>query len=121
MKYTKMFYGNQYIGKFSLNSKKTLREKIVLYIKYYLWQSAKIMIIAWLVVGGIKVGQHFTPVKTVMAEKTVTIEVKGKAAVMDRIAICESGGKHYAPSGQVIMRSNTNNSVDVGKYQINSI
>lgn len=49
------------------------------------------------------------------------------SAVLDRIAACESGnGKsgtatQYDKNGQVLMRPNTNGTVDVGKYQINSI
>ncbi len=59
---------------------------------------------------------------TVYAEREVVKEVKGHAPIMDKIAICESGGKHIDPAtGQVLMRSNVNKSVDVGKYQINSV
>lgn len=48
--------------------------------------------------------------------------------VLDRIADCESGnhGKagtatHYDRNGQVLMRGNKNGTVDIGKYQINSV
>lgn len=47
-------------------------------------------------------------------------EVEVKAPVLDRIAKCESGGNHYR-NGQVIVNGNKNGSVDVGKYQINSL
>lgn len=49
------------------------------------------------------------------------------APVLHRIAGCESvgdpksKGTHYDKNGQVLMRSNTNKTVDVGKYQINSV
>ena len=41
--------------------------------------------------------------------------------VLQRIANCESNDSHYDKNGQVLMRSNTNKSVDVGRYQINSV
>ena len=41
--------------------------------------------------------------------------------VLERIAKCESGSKQFDKNGQVLMRSNTNRSVDVGKYQINTV
>lgn len=56
-----------------------------------------------------------------------------EAPVLDRIADCESGVRltngtakpgsatHYDKHGQVLMRGNTNGSIDVGKYQINSV
>lgn len=59
----------------------------------------------------------FPQVKEVEAIK----EVEAKAPIMDRIAKCESGGKQLDTNGQVLMRSNTNKSVDVGKFQINSV
>lgn len=43
------------------------------------------------------------------------------APVLQRIAKCESGDNHYDKNGQVLMRSNSNKTVDVGKYQINSV
>jgi hypothetical protein len=76
---------------------------------------------------GMLYGAFFTgrvttsPVK-VFADKEVIVQVKSKSPVMDRIAVCESGGHHIEKAtGQVIMRSNTNKTVDVGKYQINSV
>jgi hypothetical protein len=49
------------------------------------------------------------------------------SAVLNRIADCESGnGKpgsatHYDKNGQVLLRANKNGTVDVGKYQVNSV
>lgn len=48
-------------------------------------------------------------------------EEGGIPPVMQRIAECESDNKHYGQSGQVLMIGNTNNSVDVGRYQINTL
>jgi len=48
-------------------------------------------------------------------------------AILQRISSCETHGNvkvkgtHYGKSGQVIMSPNTNGTVDVGMYQINSV
>ena len=65
-------------------------------------------------------GSAYIP-RTVYADREVIKEVEVKAPVMERIAKCESGGKHFAPSGQVIVNVNNNKTYDIGKYQINSI
>lgn len=58
------------------------------------------------------------------AEKDVPVEVVHEAPVLDRIADCESGNgtpgsAHHYKNGQVIMRANTNGTIDIGKYQVN--
>lgn len=65
--------------------------------------------------GFYSIGVINTP--QVEAEK----EVEAMAPVLDRIKKCESGGKHYDKNGQVLMRANTNKTVDVGAFQINSV
>lgn len=73
-------------------------------------------------------------VASCIASSTVTAQVpevqvvtlEAKAAVMDRIADCESGnGKAGSATqfknGQVVINVNTNGTYDQGKYQINSI
>jgi hypothetical protein len=67
-----------------------------------------------------KAGSVINPV-TVYQDRQVIVEVTPVPSVMERIAKCESGGKHFGTSGQVLMRGNTNNTVDVGKYQINTV
>lgn len=59
--------------------------------------------------------------REVIKEVEVVKEVKAPSPVMDRIAQCESGNKHIDKNGQVLMRSNTNRSVDLGVYQINTV
>lgn len=46
-------------------------------------------------------------------------ETKELPAVMQRIAQCESGNKHYKDNGQVVTNANTNGTVDIGRFQIN--
>jgi len=41
--------------------------------------------------------------------------------ILVKIAKCESNNLHYGKSGQVILSANTNDTVDVGRYQINSV
>lgn len=53
--------------------------------------------------------------------REVIVEVSKKSEVMKRIAECESSTGHFAPSGQVAMNANSNGTVDVGKYQINTV
>lgn len=115
---TKIWYGNQYVGAWNLD-KVSLRTRIKRFTKKVLKVGAIVCIGMWALVGALKAGQHLFP-KTIAQE--VIVEVKGHVPVMDRIAKCESGGYHISPkTGQIVMRANTNGSVDLGKYQINSI
>jgi len=117
---SKWYYTRDEVGKFT--GKLTLMKKISNHIKLKLWFLAKVCVLAWLIVGGIKVGQHVTPVNTVYADREIIKEVRVKAPVMERIAKCEAGGQHgEKATGQVVMRSNTNKTVDIGKYQINTV
>ena len=63
-------------------------------------------------------GARFFP-STVYATQEKQVFVNGPTQVMERIAKCESGGKQFGPSGQVLVVGNVNKSVDMGKYQIN--
>ena len=58
-------------------------------------------------------------VKEVIKEVIVNQDIK--YPVLDRIAFCESGNKHLDKNGQVMLRGNTNKTVDVGVFQINSV
>ena len=73
------------------------------------------------VYGVYELGGALKPAVTVFMDREVIKEVDARAPVMDRIAKCESGGKHLDKNGQVLMRPNTNGTVDVGVYQINSV
>jgi hypothetical protein len=50
----------------------------------------------------------------------VKTSVKSDAPVLERIAQCEPGGSQYDKTGQVTLHSNTDGTIDVGKYQVNS-
>lgn len=58
---------------------------------------------------------------TITEERVVEKTIKEDAPVMNRIAKCESGNTHLDKNGQVLVRGNTNKTVDVGRYQINSV
>lgn len=77
-----------------------------------------LVLLGWAVV----LGGHLSPARIVFAKQEVIKEVKGKASVMDRIAKCESGNSHVDPkTGQVYLVANSNKTVDVGKYMINTV
>jgi hypothetical protein len=55
---------------------------------------------------------------------TITVSastIEAPSPILDRIAQCESHGHQLNPNGQVLLNVNTNGTVDIGKYQINSI
>lgn len=90
-------------------------------------------IVAAIGYGIFEAGGYFKPKEIILPPTQVIKEVEVEAPILDRIADCESGkrtpagkgvkgsARHYAPSGQVLMTGNTNRTVDVGKYAINSV
>lgn len=76
-------------------------------------------------VGGIifMAGALFASSNTVTAQNIV-VPVPTDSPVLDRIADCESGNGTRGSAtqfknGQVIMRANSNGTIDVGRYQVN--
>jgi hypothetical protein len=91
--------------------------KTKVYTKRSIIASGIVSSIGW----GYVAGSYSNP-RTVYAEREVVREVKAHAPIMDAIALCESGNKHLDPkTGQVYMLANTNKTVDVGKYMINTV
>lgn len=86
-----------------------------------------VLLVVILVCGAYFIGTIKSEVVYEQVEKEVVREVTFEAPVLDRIAGCESQGNrnskgtHFDKNGQVLMRSNTNRTVDLGKYQINTI
>ena len=72
-------------------------------------------------IGAFYLGGFLNPTTNIKAVEVIK-EVKRQdiPAVMQRITACEAPKGHYE-NGQVLLRANKNGSVDVGKYQINSI
>lgn len=81
--------------------------------------SAIITTSGWLIYGGIAY-EKFTAKPLPVEAQIVKVPVETSAPVLDRIAKCESGDTHYK-NGQVIVKSNSNGSVDIGRYQVNSV
>lgn len=96
-------------GRFS-----SLGRKIKNFFRKCIWVS----VIASLVYGVYLAGGIFQP-RAIAVESIV--EVDKPSPVLERIIKCESGGKHFDRSGQVLMRSNTNKTVDLGLAQINTV
>lgn len=103
------FYGNQYVRK-STNMKTFLKLVLVL------------IVVA--VLARVAYNNGKSSVKPVQVPYEVVTEVvkeiETKAPVLERIYKCESGGKHLGSNGQVILKANTNGSIDIGIAQINN-
>lgn len=95
-------------------------------VKYTFKVMVWIFILVGVVVGIFEAGRYINP-PVIYTKQEVIKEVDSMSPVLARIASCESVGSakltatHFDKNGQVLMRSNTNRSVDLGKYQINSI
>lgn len=73
-----------------------------------------------LLYGMYNLGAYFTP-KIVYATVEKPVEVEKDIPVLEKIKQCESGGTQYAKNGQVLIKVNTNKTVDIGIMQINSV
>lgn len=121
-KKTKMFFGNQHITSFVCDGNRiTPFGQFKKIIKMGIFLAFVSTLIGGLGYGVFKSGEFSTEAKVIYAEKQVIKEVEViNAPVLERIAKCESGNMHYK-NGQVVMRANTNNTVDIGRYQINTV
>jgi hypothetical protein len=114
-KHTKIYYNGKRInGKWQMFVYKVKR--------FFVWcfVLSTITAITWFVfwLGGVLNPQ------TIITKAEVIKEIETLPPVLKRIAQCESGGKHFGKNGQVLVRANvskTHNSVDIGKYQVNSL
>ncbi len=117
MNKTKVFFGGQRLKDMYVGASKfeVFKYRVVRTSKRVIVVTGMLSALSWSAV----LGSHAFP-SVVYAEKTVHVAVDMVSPVMDRIALCESGGKHYK-AGQVLIMANTNKTVDIGYYQINSI
>jgi len=117
---TKIFYGNQFVGKFNCDGKRYTRgQRLAMALKRLVVRTLMVMAILSSLGWAMYAGSAFMPV-TVYAEKEVVKEVEAQAPILKRIAKCESSDMHFK-DGQVLVRPNTNGTVDIGRYQINSV
>jgi len=121
MKAIKVFYNGEPLNKIYPYATKweVVKYRTIKILRNVAIFSVKFAVVCLAMAGSYQLGSYLNPtVKTVFAEKLV--EVETIPPVMQRIAKCESGGIHKK-NGQVVFNSNTNKTVDIGKYQINSI
>ena len=123
MKKTHIFFGNQHIDSFNCDGKRytkwqLFKIRVKNFFKKVLFWSIVILAIA-LTVQYFRWAYPTTITKEVVKEVIVNQEIK--YPILDKIAFCESGNKHFDKNGQVLVRGNTNGraSVDVGTWQIN--
>jgi hypothetical protein len=127
MKQTKIFYGRDLIGRFACDGRKYTKFQIQM---FYAKRAAKrtvtiaaiIVTAGWIMTAGIYYAKANIQPEIAWAKEIVVVPVTVIPPVMQRIAVCESNGKHFDPkTGQVYMLANTNKTVDVGKYMINTV
>ncbi len=115
---TKIFWGNQYVTKFKCDgSKRTKWGQFKLGVVNTCVYTLRYSFFAFLLYIGFMAGMYASPTKTEAGTLPIVIESSPK--ILQKIAICESGGSHYNKAGQVLVVGNTDKSVDIGKYQIN--
>ena len=131
MKKTKIFYGNQYVESFECNGRKYTKMDIIKFkagrlTRKTLKVSAIVCLIGWGFAIGANIAMKYKqPVKVI---EQVRIESK----IMDKIADCESGTRlkngravkgtaTQFRNGQVLVTPNSNGTVDVGMYAINTV
>src|ERR1700756_4309887 len=120
---TKIFYGNQYIGSMKVDGRKyskwqIIKLKIGLYTKRVVLATFLASVGGWVAGGAIAWAYHMRPV-TVFAEKIVQVQSSELPPVLQRIAKCESDGSQTAQNGQITYHSNSDGSLDIGRFQIN--
>jgi hypothetical protein len=57
---------------------------------------------------------------TYAAGETV-IQMENNFPILDKIATCESKGKQFLANGVLVKHVNTNGTIDIGKYEINTV
>lgn len=122
---TKIFYGNQHITSFNCDGKRytrfgLIKMKVAQFIKRTIIVSLIVVIASYIATGSYFYAKSSISPVTVWAKSIVEVPIKEISPVLARIAKCESGGVH-TKDGQVIFNANTNKTVDIGKYQINSM
>lgn len=87
-------------------------------LKRFVRKSLLLALIAAVLVLVFAAGGAFYSTTTVTYAET---QKEMPSPILDRIANCESHGQQLNQHGQVLLNINTNGTVDIGLYQINSI
>ena len=118
MKLTNNWEGRNYM-KYQRDAKTgQFKNKVKSFLKKLLFWVIVILALA-ATVQGFRLA--YPTVVTVETIKEVLVNQEIDYPVLARIAQCESGNTHIDKNGQVLMRGNTNRTVDIGRYQINSV
>lgn len=124
MSKTKVYVNGSHMGDITVDGSKRLTKKITKFqiFKYragrFMDNFAKAVFVVSIAVGSFQLGGIMNP--TTVAGKEIQVETNViNAPVLDRIAKCESSGSQDAKNGQITYHSNSDGSIDVGKYQIN--
>ena len=118
IKLTNNWEGRNYMKYQKENRFAQFKNKVKSFFKKVLFWSIVILALA----GTVQYFRWAYPTEVVVEKvKEVIINQEIKYPVLDRIAECESGNKHYGESGQVLLMGNTNKTVDIGRYQINTV
>jgi hypothetical protein len=114
---TKVYYMGRHLnGRFS-----SFKSRVKAFIRKSLWA----LLFAALLFASFVMGAAFYSTNTITV--THASAPYSEPAVLQRIADCESGngsagsGKQFNKFGAVVLNANTNKTVDIGKFQINSI
>src|SRR5574343_730762 len=105
-----------YMGKRINTPMQRFKAWVTMWAIRLIWICAIVLVI----VGIYELGAYTNP-KTIITKAEVIKEVPIRANILERIAQCESGNKHYAKNGQVQINVNKNGTVDIGVMQINTV
>ena len=89
-------------------------------VRVFLLRCFVVGLLVGAIYGAFVAGGIYNPA-VIYTKAEVIKEVEREAHIMEKIAKCESPTGHYDKTGQVTLRGNTNKTVDVGMYQINSV
>jgi len=124
---TRIYAGTRYLGRFTCDGKRYTRFQLaklqaVAMFKKSIIIAAVIVLGGWLFTAGVILARNTIEPERVWAKEVIEVPIREKAPVMERIKQCESGGKHINPkTGQVYMLANTNKTVDVGIFMLNTV
>src|ERR1700728_274802 len=105
--------------------KKTVKVSVKSEVKRVMKEVGKVIaglsFMAGSIMGIYGMGSAATSAQMVYADVPVPTATMPDIPVLDRIAKCENSGSQYAKNGQIGYHINTNGTIDVGMYEINSI
>lgn len=122
---TRIYEGGRYKGRFTCDGRTYSKLGYQIYLakratKSTLTIASFIILGGYLFTAGVIISKNTIDPRTVYAKEVIEVPIFEVPPVMERIAKCESNNQHTR-NGQVIFNANTNGTVDVGRYQINTV